>query len=149
MSVCKNVSSAHSEWSKMSVRVQDEGGKEGEALGCQQTPIMPRGKRMCWSIYKVYTHASLCRFPTLLHPVFSSSLSFLFLGNSPPLVVDSIRCMLALPGTFRVHDKGMQSADPKGAYYNGRCSTARVCKGDAHFTVSWYSNEDLWGVLWK
>ena len=54
VSVCKNVSSAHSAWSKMSVRVQDEGGKERGALGCQETPIMPRGKRMCWSIYKFH-----------------------------------------------------------------------------------------------
>ena len=91
MSICKNVSSAHSAWSKMSVRVQDEGGKERGALGCQETPIMPRGERVCWSIYKFYTHASPTQacawpFPTLLHPVFSSPLSFLFLGNSPPLV---------------------------------------------------------------
>ena len=60
MSVCKNVSSAHSEWSKMSVRVQDEGGKETGALGCQETPIMPRGERVCWSIFKFYMHAHLC-----------------------------------------------------------------------------------------
>ena len=56
MSVCKNVSSAHSAWSKMSVRVRDEGGKERGALGCQETPIMPRGERVCWSIFKLYIY---------------------------------------------------------------------------------------------
>ena len=100
---------------------------------------MPRGKRMCWSIYKFYTHASLC----LAFSHNSSILSSPRLHLSYSLAVYPLYCMLALPGTFRVHDKGMQSADPKGAYYDGRCSTARVCKGDAHFTVSWYSNEDL------
>ena len=43
--------------------------------------------------------------------------------------------MLALPGTFRVHDEGMQSTDAKGAYYDGRCSTAPVCEGDPHFPI--------------
>ena len=60
MSVCKNLSSAHSAWSKMSVRVQDEGGKERGALRCQETPIIPRGEHMCSSIFKPSVHASLC-----------------------------------------------------------------------------------------
>ena len=60
MSVCKNVSSTHTAWSKMSLRVQDEGGKERGALGCQETPIMPRGERVWWSIFKPLIHASLC-----------------------------------------------------------------------------------------
>ena len=62
-------------------------------------PITPRGKRMCWSIYKSYTHASLClTFPTLLHPVFSSPSSFLFLGGLPASVggLDFVACWLCL-----------------------------------------------------
>ena len=103
MSVCKNVSSAHSAWSKMSVRVQDEGGKERGALECQETPIMPRGKHMCWSIYKFYTHASLCLAfshcpPSIFLPAFVFASSFLFLGSLPPLVgrLNFVACWLCL-----------------------------------------------------
>ena len=60
---------------------------------------MPRGKRMCWSIYKFYTHATCAwRFPTLLHPIFFSPSSFLFLGSLRPLVggLDFVACWLCL-----------------------------------------------------
>ena len=142
MSVCKNVSSAHSAWSKMNVRVQDEGGKERGALGCQETPIMPRGERVCWSIFKFYIHvpdlfplSSVVASSSLLLN-FSSPSSFLFLCGLPPLVggLHFFACWLCL-APFRFHDKGMQSAEPQGAYYDGRCSTARVCRGDAHFPI--------------
>ena len=85
MSVCKNVSSAHSAWSKMSVRVQDEGGKERGALGCQETPILPRGERVCRSIYR---HSHMCLALSHSPPSVSSPSSFLFLGGLP-LLVDS------------------------------------------------------------
>ena len=108
------------------------------ALRCQETPIMPRGERVCWSsIFKFYTHASLCL--AFCHtPPSSLLLAFVFLIPWPFTRFGGwtrLYCMLALPGTFRVHDKGMQSADAEGAYHDGRCSTARVCERDPHFPI--------------
>ena len=101
---------------------------------------MPRGERVCWSIFKLYIYVpglfplSSIQSSPRLHLSYS-------LAVYPLWWVDST--LLALPGTFRVHDKGMQSADAQGAYHDGRCSTARVFKGDAHFSISSYSDEDL------
>ena len=82
----------------------------------------------------IHTQACACRFPTLLHPVFSSPPSFLFLGNLPPLVggLDFIACWPCLaPSGFTT-----RGGNPlKGSYYDGRCYTAHVCRGDAHFPI--------------
>ena len=98
---------------------------------------MPRGKRMCWSIYKFYTRARLCL--AFSHcPPSSLLLAFVFLipWQFTPLGGWARFCyMLVLPDTFRVHDNWMQSADAEGAYYDGRCSTARVCEGDPNFPI--------------
>ena len=44
------MSFAHSEWCKASVRVQGVGGKE-RGVDAWRPPIMPRGERVCWSIF--------------------------------------------------------------------------------------------------
>ena len=85
---------------------------------------MPRGERVWWSIFKPLIHVSLCL--AFSHcPLSSLLLAFIFLipwEFTPSGGWTRLCCMLALPGIFRVHDKGMQSADAKGAYYDGRCS---------------------------
>ena len=97
-SVCKNVSSAHSVWSKMSVRVRDGGGEERGALGCQETPIMPRGECVCCSIFKLYRYVPdlfpLSSIQSSPRPCLSHSLAVY-----PLRWVDS-----SPPGTFRVYD---------------------------------------------
>ena len=102
MSVCKNLSSAHSAWSKMSVRVQDEGGKERGALGMPGDPIMPRGERMCWSIF--YTCLAFSHSPpsNLL-----LAFVFLFLSGLPPSVgrLNFVACWLCLaPSGFMTRE---------------------------------------------
>ena len=66
---------------------------------------MPRGERVCWSIFKFYIHVpdlfplSSIKSSPRLH--LSYSLAVYPLGGWTRLC-----CMLALPGTSRLHDKG-------------------------------------------
>ena len=71
MSVFKNVCSAHSEWSKMSVRDQDEEGKQRRASDAgRKPPIMPRGADLF-----LYKHV----FDKLFRLASNFSLPFVFL----------------------------------------------------------------------
>ena len=101
-------------------------------------PITPRGRRMCWSMYKFYTHAS--PYLTFSHtPPSSLLLAFVFLipWQFTPFGgrLDFVACWLCLaPSGFTT--RGCNPLTPKAPkYYDGRCSTARVCRGDAHFPI--------------
>ena len=76
----------------------------------------------CVGLFINFIHTQACawRFPTLLHPVFSSPSSFLFLGSTPPLVggLDFVACWLCLaPSGFTT--KGCNPLTPKAPIMMG------------------------------
>ena len=78
-SVSKNVRSAHSEWSKMSVRDQDEKGKERGMLGRQKTQSYHE-VNACVDLFLIfYRRASTCLGFSDSPPLSSNFLTFVFL----------------------------------------------------------------------
>ena len=107
-------------------------GKKGERSDARR-PQSCHEANACVGLFLNFIHTCLA----FSHcPLSSLLLAFIFLipwQFTPSGGWTRLCCMLALPCTFRVHDKGMQSADAQGAYYDGRYPTARICKGNAHF----------------
>ena len=81
---------------------------------------MPRGERVPVYLYTLKHVPG----PFPLSSIRLLAFVFLIPWRFTPLWWTRLCCMLALLGTFRVHDKGMQSTEAKGAYHDGRCSTA-------------------------
>ena len=89
MSVWKNMPSAHSEWPKMSIRVQDEGGKE---RGVPRRWRPHEVNVLCWSIFMNTCRGFSC---SSIH----SSATFTLFGGW-----NRLSGMLFLYGTYMVHD---------------------------------------------
>ncbi|KIJ93379.1 hypothetical protein K443DRAFT_401868, partial [Laccaria amethystina LaAM-08-1] len=92
---------------------------------------------------QICTHESrvTCNHVSFPSP-FSSSSFFLFPGGELPRLF----CILALYGTYRVHDKGMKSPGAKGAYCHERWFTVGLLIFPVR--VRGYSSGYLLRVSW-
>ena len=96
-------------------------GKKGEHSDARR-PQSCHEANACVGLFINVTHTQACAwcFPTVLHPVFFSPSSFLFLGSLPPLVggLDFVACWLCLaPSGFTT--KGCNPLTPKAPIMMG------------------------------
>ena len=101
--ICENMYSAHSEWSKMSVRVQDEmrEGKKAKRSDAGDPSKQSNVLVVFWSILNTRKHV------LGIPPNFS--LAFVFLAPRRFTLFSHWACLsfkLALYSTYRAHDKG-------------------------------------------